>query len=195
MNKELPFGFEEDLENAVDVLKKGGVILYPTDTIWGLGCDAANPEAVKRIYEIKKRSNSKSMISLVDSFDTLKRWVDDFPADLVEKLISESQQPVTVIYPAPRGLSGNLTADDGSAAIRVTEEIFSQSLCRKLGKPVVSTSANISGESAPQRYSEISDEIKDLVDYVVRYGRDDDEERKPSRIIKINRNNEIEVIR
>ena len=151
-------------------MKKGGVILYPTDTVWGIGCDATNPDAVKRVYEIKKREDSKAMICLVDSEARIVRYVRDV-AEVVWSMIELSNKPLTVIFDNATGLAPNLLAEDGSVGIRVTREEFSKELCYRFQKPIVSTSANISGEPTALTFDEISDEIKEAVDYVVKYNQ------------------------
>jgi len=185
---------EEDLKNALKVLKNGGVILYPTDTIWGLGCDATNEEAVRRIFQIKQREDSKSMLVLTDNETKIERLVDNVP-DVAWDLIKLSETPLTVIYSGARNLAKNLIAQDGSVGIRVTKEDFSNKLCERFRLPIVSTSANISGEAAPQNFEEISDEIKNAVDYIVSYRQEDKTKAKPSSIIKLEPNGVVTIIR
>ena len=184
----------EDLKKACEVLRKGGVILYPTDTIWGLGCDATQEEAVKRIYEIKQRSDTKSMLTLLDSSARLDRYVEDLP-EIAFELIECADKPLTIIYSGAKNLAANLIASDGTIGIRITNEEFSQKLCRQFGKPIVSTSANFSGEPSPSNFSEINSEILRLVDYVVNYRRDDMQKSKPSSIIRLEKNGVIKIIR
>lgn len=184
----------DDLKAALDTLEKGGVILYPTDTVWGIGCDATNESAVKRIYEIKKRSDAKSMLSLVGSAGELQRWVRDIP-DSAWMLIDAAVNPLTIIYDHPEGIAKNLLAPDGSAGFRITDELFSRTLCQRLRRPIVSTSANISGEPGAAYFAQISDEIKSAVDYVVRFRRDDTSPHKPSNIIKVSDTDVVKVIR
>lgn len=186
--------FEEDIKEAVAVLKRGGVILYPTDTVWGLGCDATNPEAVKKIYELKRRAESKSMLVLVDSEAMLDRTVKDIP-EVTWELIEAAVDPLTIIFDHPVGVAPNLLAEDGSLGIRITSERYSRELCRRLRRPVVSTSANISGEKAPAVFAEISDEVKKGCDYIAEYRRDDNAPHKPSNIIKLGDGGLIKVIR
>ena len=186
--------FEEDIKNAVAVLKKGGIILYPTDTVWGIGCDATNPEAVKKIYELKRRAESKSMLVLVDGEAMLDRTVKDIP-DVAWQLIEAAVDPMTIIYDHPCGVAPNLLAEDGSLGIRITSERYSNELCRRLRRPIVSTSANVSGEKAPVFFSQISDEIKEGCDYVADYRRGDNTPHKPSNIIKVSDGGLIKVIR
>lgn len=183
----------EDIKKAVDVLKAGGVILYPTDTIWGIGCDATDAKAVERIFRIKKRADSKSMLSLVASDGMLQQFVSNVP-EAAWQLIDSAVNPLTIIYDKPRGIAGNLLAEDGSAGFRITSENYSRALCQKMRRPIVSTSANISGMPAPHRFSEIDPEIVSAVDYVAEYGRDK-ENLAPSNIIKVTDSNVIKIIR
>lgn len=175
-------------------MRKGGVILYPTDTVWGIGCDATNAEAVKKVYEIKKREDSKALICLVDSDVRLQRYVRNVP-DVAWDLMELSEKPMTVIFDNASGLAPNLLAEDGSVGIRITKEEFSKELCFRYQKAIVSTSANISGEPTPQTFDAISDEIKSAVDYVVKYNRQCKEKHKPSSIIKLKANGEFTIIR
>ena len=184
----------EEVKKACDVMHKGGVILYPTDTIWGIGCDAGNEEAVARVYQIKQRTDSKSMLVLLDTSAKLDYYVSDFP-EIALDLIDMADKPLTIIYDGARNLPANLLADDGSVGIRITQEAFSNRLCQAFRKPVVSTSANISGSPAPMCFSEISQEIIDAVDYVVDYRRDDKTKSKPSSIIKLGGGGQVKVIR
>ena len=186
--------FEEDIRNSLNVLKEGGVILYPTDTVWGLGCDAANNEAVKKIFSIKKRNESKSFIVLVDSAAMLERYVKELP-DTALELIEVSDKPLTIIYPGARNLASDIIADDGSVGIRVCAEEFCSELIGRFRRPVVSTSANISGEPAPGCFSEISEHIINAFDYTVFYKREDRQKRSPSPVIKIEQNGVIKIIR
>jgi L-threonylcarbamoyladenylate synthase len=183
-----------DLKKACDVLRKGGVILYPTDTIWGIGCDATNEDAVKRVYEIKRRSDSKSMLTLLDSSDRLHLYVDDLP-DIAFDLIECADKPLTVIYSGARNLAASLIAPDRSVGIRITKEAFSRSLCRQFGKPIVSTSANFSGEAPPANFSEINPDIFRLIDYVVNYRSDETQKSVPSSIIRLEKNGIVKIIR
>lgn len=187
-------GISEDLRLAVDCLNRGGIILYPTDTIWGIGCDATNENAVKRVFELKKRSDSKSMLVLVDGVPSLERIVDDIP-EVAYQLIESAVNPVTVIYDKAHGVAPSLIADDGSLGVRITNEKFSSSLCRMLRKPLVSTSANISGEPSPAFFHEISPEVKNGVDYIVSFRRDDTAPKKPSNIIKIGEGGLFKILR
>ena len=184
----------EEIKKACEVLQKGGVILYPTDTVWGIGCDATNEEAVKRVYEIKRRADSKAMLVLVDSdvkVDFYVREVSPVAWDLIEL----SEKPLTIIYEGARNLAPNLLAEDGSVGIRVTREEFSKQLCFRFRKAIVSTSANISGEPSPQSFAEISDEIKQAVDYIVGVRQDEPAGAAPSSIIKRGAHGEVKVIR
>ena len=176
------------------MLRAGGVILYPTDTVWGLGCDATNEEAVKRIFEIKKRTDVKAMLVLVDSATRIQGYVDEVP-DMAWELIDVSEKPLTIIYPEAKNLAKNLLAEDKSIGIRVTKETFSKTLCERYRKPLVSTSANVSGEPTPANFSKISDEIKSAVDYVVNFRQNETSAPKPSSIIKLGKGNVIQIIR
>lgn len=184
----------EDLKKAVEILKAGGIILYPTDTIWGIGCDATNEEAVKKVYAIKKREDSKSMLVLMENPALLDRYVNDVP-EIAWDLIEVTTTPLTVIYPNAKNLASNLIAADGSIGIRFTKEPFSSQLVQRFRKPIVSTSANISGEKSPAFFNEISEEIKQQVDYIVEYRRDDVTPSQPSSIIKLGPGGRIDIIR
>ena len=156
----------EDIKKACQVMREGGVILYPTDTIWGIGCDATNEDAVRRVYEIKQRQDSKAMLVLVDSSVKVDFYVRDVP-EVAWDLIDLADKPLTIIYSGARNLAANLLAEDGSVGIRVTNEDFSKRLCQQFRKAIVSTSANISGQPSPKNFSEISEEVKSAVDYIV----------------------------
>ncbi|MDY5813552.1 MAG: L-threonylcarbamoyladenylate synthase [Bacteroides sp.] len=184
----------EDIKEACRVLEAGGVILYPTDTVWGIGCDATNEEAVRRVYEIKKRADSKAMLVLVDSPVKIDFYVREVPS-VAWDLIEVADKPLTIIYPTARNLATNLLAEDGSVGIRVTGEKFSKSLCQRFRKAIVSTSANISGEPGAANFGEISEEIKAAVDYVVNYRREDENRPAPSSIIKLEQGGVIKIIR
>lgn len=186
--------FNEDIKNALEVLRQGGIILYPTDTIWGIGCDARNEDAVKRIFRLKNRSDSKSMISLVGSEVMLERTVDDIP-EVAWQLIEVAVDPLTIVYDHPKGLAPSLLAPDGSAGIRITRERFSRELVNRLRAPLVSTSANISGATPPQSFHDISSDILEGVDYVVCFGRDEDKPRTPSAVIKISDGGVVKILR
>ena len=187
---------KQDLQQALCVLREGGVILYPTDTVWGIGCDATNADAVARVYEIKKRVDSKAMLVLLDGAGKLQGYVDKVPETawlLLEA--SEGQRPMTIIYPKAKNLAPNLLAEDGSVGIRITSEPFTKALCEQLRHPIVSTSANISGEPAAKTFKEISQELLETVDYVCQFRRNDTTTYKPSSIIKIDENERITIIR
>ena len=184
----------DDIKAAVECMRKGGVILYPTDTVWGIGCDATNAEAVAKVYKIKKREESKAMICLVDSDNRIQRYVRNVP-DVAWDVRNLATSPTTVILDGADGLASNLIADDGSIAMRITKEEFSKELCYRMQKPVVSTSANISGEPAAQNYCDISEEIINSVDYVCKSRRNEHLPHKPSSIIKLKSNGEVTIIR
>ena len=184
----------EEIKKACQVMREGGVILYPTDTIWGIGCDATNEEAVRRVYEIKQRADSKAMLVLVDSAVKVDFYVQDVP-EVAWDLIELADKPLTIIYSGARNLAPNLLAEDGSVGIRVTNEAFSKRLCQQFRKAIVSTSANVSGQPSPQNFSEISPEIKEAVDYIVNYRREETDKAKPSSIIKLDKGGVIQIIR
>ena len=202
---------EEDIKKAVEVLRKGGVILYPTDTVWGIGCDATNAEAVKRVYDIKQRDDSKAMICLVDSDARLQRYVRTVP-DVAWQLIGSlsatvpddsssgkgdipSVKPTTIILDGAINLAQNLIAEDGSIALRITHEPFSKELCYRFQKALVSTSANISGQPAAQNYCDIAPEILEAVDYVCWSRRQEHKPHTPSSIIRLRPDGEVTIIR
>ena len=184
----------DDLKKAVEVLKSGGIILYPTDTIWGIGCDATNAEAVKRIYDIKKREDSKSILILMENPALLNRYVDEVP-EVAWDLVELSTTPLTVIYPGAKNLATNLVAEDGSIGIRFTKEEFTRQLLQRFRRPIVSTSANISGEKSPAFFDEISEEIKESVDYIVEYRQEDRMPSQPSSVIKLGPGGQIDILR
>jgi L-threonylcarbamoyladenylate synthase len=186
--------FREDINNALKVLKEGGVILYPTDTIWGLGCDATNAEAVSTIFRIKRRNDSKSLIVLVNGFTMLERYVSDVPqpASLIADI---ADKPVTIIYPSGRNFASGVCSEDGSVGIRITSDNFCSELISGFRKPIVSTSANFSDSPPPANYDGIDKEIIKLASYVVSYRRDDKVKYKPSPVIKVNGDGSIKIIR
>ena len=183
-----------DLKKACEVMAAGGLILYPTDTIWGIGCDATNEEAVRRVYELKRRSDHKAMLVLLDSEAKLNGYVSNVP-DIAWDLIEVADKPLTIIYSDAKNLAPSLVGEDGSVGIRITREAFSRQLCERFRKPVVSTSANISGEPSPASFAEISEEVKKGVDYIVEYRQDDQTKAKPSSIIKLGDGGLVQVIR
>ena len=190
---------EEDIKKAVECMRKGGVILYPTDTVWGIGCDATNADAVKRVYEIKQREDSKALICLVDSDARMQRYFRNVP-DVAWQLIdslkeAEDAKPTTLILDGAINLAPNLIAEDGSLGIRITNEPFSKELCFRFQKAIVSTSANISGEPAAQNYCDIDPRILEAVDYVCWNRRQEHKPHTPSSIIKLKENGEVTVIR
>lgn len=185
---------KEDIRRAIEVMNQGGIILYPTDTIWGLGCDATNPEAVRRIYEIKQRTDAKALISLVDSETKVQFYVKEVP-EVAWDVMELSEKPMTVVFDGGRNLAPNLLAEDGSAAIRITKEAFSKELCMRMKRAVVSTSANISGQPAPRCFAEISEEIKKAVDYICTSRQDEPPTQTASSIIKLGAGGEVTIIR
>jgi L-threonylcarbamoyladenylate synthase len=185
---------KDDLRDACKILREGGLILYPTDTIWGIGCDATNPAAVRRVYELKCREERRSMLVLIDTAAKLNICVGKVP-DIAHKLMELANKPLTLIYPNARNVAENLLGDDGSLGIRITNERFSHDLCRRFRKPIVSTSANISGEEAPSSYCDISQDIRNGVEFIVHYRRDEIVKTRPSVIIKIGAGGVIDIIR
>lgn len=185
---------EDDIKKAIEVMRQGGVILYPTDTVWGIGCDATNAEAVAKVYALKRREDSKALICLVDSDNRLQRYVRNVP-DVAWQLIEAVEKPTTLILDGAVNLAPNLIAEDGSIGIRVTKEAFSRELCYRFQKAIVSTSANVSGEPAAQNYCDISQEILDGVDYVCQSRRQEHKPHTPSSIIKLAADGEVTIIR
>ena len=185
---------ENDITKALEVLRGGGILLYPTDTVWGLGCDAGNEKAIAKLFQLKKRAESKSLIVLVADENQLLRCVKDVP-EIAWDLIENTDRPLTIIYDSVNGLAPSVKAEDGSAGIRIVKDEFCEKLIRKFGKPIVSTSANISGEPTPSTFAEIKNEIKLQVDYVVSWRQDDNKKSQPSVIIKLALNGEFKIIR
>lgn len=185
---------KQEIDAAVKVLKEGGVILYPTDTVWGIGCDAADKEAVERVFEIKQRSDAKSLITLVADADMIGRYVKVIPQMAIE-LIEVNDKPMTIIYPGAMGLADNVVAEDGSVGIRIPQSEFCQQLCRRFGGAIVSTSANISGEEAPASFEDINASILDEVDHIVDPCYEEGATGVSSQIIKVGLDGEIKIIR
>ncbi len=185
---------KEEIKKAIEILRSGGVILYPTDTVWGIGCDATNEEAVQKIFKIKQREDKKAMLVLIDNAVKLQSYLEDVP-EMAWDLIEYAEKPLTIIYPEAKNLATNLVAEDKSIGIRVTKEEFSKKLCEQFRKPIVSTSANVSGEPTPANFSQISDLIKSGVDYVVNFKQEETANPKPSSIIKLGKGNLFEIIR
>jgi L-threonylcarbamoyladenylate synthase len=184
----------EEIKKTCEVLQAGGIILYPTDTVWGIGCDATNEEAVKKVYELKRRVDNKAMLVLTDNPAKLNMYVSRIP-DIAWDLIEVADKPLTIIYPKAKNLAANLLADDQSVGIRITNEPFSKTLCERFRKPIVSTSANISGQPSPSNFNEISEEIKAGVDYVVNFRQEEIIKANPSGIIKLGEGGLVQVIR
>lgn len=187
-------GTSDDLNKAVDVLRKGGIILYPTDTVWGIGCDATNAEAIARIYKLKQRAEAKAMITLVCDLNMLERTVTGI-ADVAYDIMEFSTKPITIIYDRGINVAPNILAHDGSLAVRVCHDRFASTLCSRLGKPLVSTSANISGQPTPANYGEISEDILEEVDYVCTTRRDEKVKHKSSTIMRLSADGEFKIIR
>ena len=197
---------KEEIQKALEVLRKGGVILYPTDTVWGIGCDATDPAAVARVYEIKRRSDSKSLVLLASDMDMVSRYIKEVP-EMAIQLVEVNDKPMTIIYPGavvgssenPKAdrycLAYNTVAEDGTVGIRVPMMEFCQQLAFRLGRPIVSTSANISGEATPKKFAEISQQIKDAVDHIVDPALERGATGQSSSIIKVGLDYSIEIIR
>lgn len=186
--------FTNDINQAVKVMRRGGIIIYPTDTIWGIGCDARNSDAVKRVFEIKKRADSKALITLVGSEAALERTVENVP-DVAWQLIEVADRPTTIVYDHGSGVAPELLADDGSIAVRMTREPFSAQLCEAMRGPIVSTSANVSGQPSPACFADIPQEILDQADYVCASRRDEAPQPNPSMIIKISDSGVFKILR
>ncbi len=184
----------EDLQNALATLRAGGLILYPTDTVWGIGCDATNEEAVQKVFALKQRSDAKSLLLLVENAGRIPSYIEEMP-DLAWDLIEMSEKPLSIIYDKARNLAPSVVAEDGSVGIRVCDEPFVKALLQQFKKPIVSTSANISGQPTPAIFTEISDEIKNGVAYCVAYRQEDTNLTKSSSIIKLGNGGEVQIIR
>lgn len=187
--------YKRDVEQAVAVMRAGGVIAYPTDTVWGIGCDASDSDAVRRVFDIKRRADSKALITLVCDDEMLSRYIADRVSDVCRDIIADSSRPVTVVYPGGVNVAPELLADDGSIGIRIVRSGFASDLCRQSGGAIVSTSANISGEPTPAVFSEISDEILGAVDYVALSGREAMSPSRPSKVVKLMPDGSVLIIR
>jgi L-threonylcarbamoyladenylate synthase len=183
-----------DIQNCVKILKNDGTMLYPTDTIWGLGCDVASQKAIQKVLGIKRIAHARSMIALVDSAERLADCVEYIPP-VVYDLLEAADKPLTIVYPKAKGALKNIAAEDGSVGIRITNEKFSHELCKMFRKPVVSTSANISGLPSPALFSEIAEAVKNGVDYIIQYRQDETAKARPSGIIKLSEDGCIKIIR
>jgi len=186
--------FEDDIRNSLKTLRDGGVILYPTDTIWGLGCDATNQAAVEKIFRIKSRCEGRSLIVLVDGDAMLERYVRDIP-EIVFELTSVSDTPITIVYPEGKNLAPGVCNEDGSIGIRICSEPFCNELITRFRRPIISTSAIISAKPSPSNFGEIEDEIIKSAGYVVTYRQEDYRKNKPSSVIKIDKNGAFKIIR
>ena len=185
---------DREVIQAGTILQNGGIILYPTDTIWGIGCDASRQDSVRNIYHIKQRDDFKSMLVLVDGIDMLERYIEHVPQQALE-IIKKANKPTTIIYPGARNLAKNLLAPDGSIGIRITSDPFCQKLIAFFGKAIVSTSAHISGGASPRTFSQIDNSIRDLVDHVVNWRREESTPAAPSSIIKLEKDGTITTLR
>jgi L-threonylcarbamoyladenylate synthase len=186
--------FTEDINQSLITLRNGGIILYPTDTIWGLGCDATNNAAVEKIFKIKSRAESKSLLVLVDSIQMVERYINDIP-EIVYELTSVSDSPLTIIYSSGKNLASGVCGEDGSVGIRICNDEFCQELIKRFRKPIVSTSANYSGKPSPENFDSIDKSVMESSDYVVKYRQDDLRKHKASPIIKVELNGTIKIIR
>jgi len=186
--------FEEDIKECLNTLRQGGIILYPTDTIWGLGCDPTNSSAIEKIFKIKSRSESKSLIILVDGLSMIERYVKDIP-EIVYELAEVSDTPLTIIYPKGKNLAAGVCSEDDSIAIRICHDEFCSELINRFRKPIISTSANLSGKPSPGNFDEIEKTVIDKVDFVVKYRQNDRSKRLASPVIKVNLDGTIKIIR
>ena len=185
---------KEEIQKALEVLRAGGIILYPTDTVWGIGCDASDPEAVAKVYAIKNREDSKSLVLLASDMDMICRYVKEVP-EMAVQLVEVNDKPMTIIYPGAMGLAPNAIAEDGTVGIRIPMMDFCQQLISRFGRPIVSTSANISGEATPKKFSEISEQIRSAVDHIVDPALERGATGQSSSIIKVGLDYSIEIIR
>lgn len=185
---------ETDIVQCLKVLSAGGLILYPTDTVWGIGCDATNAEAVKKVYQLKQRDDSKALIVLIDSADHLDHYVVDVPA-IARELIDVAVKPLTIIYEGAYNLASNVLGEEDSVGIRIPNDEFCHRLCERYGKPIVSTSANVSGQPTAKRFTDIDADIVKGVDYPVEYRRNDSVPHQPSNIILLSRDGTFKIIR
>lgn len=186
--------FDQDISRCIEVMRKGGLILYPTDTIWGIGCDATNADAVRRVYELKQRADNKALLVLLDSVEHLDHYVVDVP-EMAYNLLDVAVKPLTIIYEGAFNLAHNLLGEGDSVGIRVPREEFSQQLCARFGRPVVSTSANVSGHPTAHNFKEIDPAIVNGVDYVVNYRRNDESEHEASNIIMLRSDGTFKILR
>ncbi len=186
--------YDDDIKESLIALREGGVILYPTDTIWGLGCDATNQSAVEKIFRIKSRSGNKSLIILINGEQMLERYVRDVP-EIVYELTSVSDSPLTIIYQNGKNLADGVCNEDGSVGIRICRDEFCNELITRFRKPIISTSANESGKSSPACFNEIEKSVMDAVDYIVKYRQDDNNKHSASPVIKVDLNGTIRIIR
>lgn len=185
---------KEDIQNCIDVLKAGGLILYPTDTIWGIGCDATNRAAVQKVYELKKRDDSKALIVLLDSEEHLDHYIIDVP-EMATELIRVAVKPLTIVYEGAFNVAPNLLGQNDSLGIRISNEKFSHELCEKFGRPIVSTSANVSGAPSPKTFAEVAKEIAEGVDYVVKFRQSDRTPASASNIIMLGNDGTFKILR
>jgi L-threonylcarbamoyladenylate synthase len=188
------YNFENDIKESLRVLREAGLILYPTDTVWGLGCDPTRPEAVEKIFRLKSREESRSLLVLVSDLAMLERYVKQVP-DMAFELVSVSETPLTIVYPGGKNLAGGVCSADGSVGIRICLDPFCNELIRRFRKPLVSTSANISGQPSPSCFGEIDQRVKSAVDYIVEHRQNDRQKSKPSPVVKIEDNGTFKILR
>lgn len=186
--------FEQDIKNCINAINLGGTILYPTDTIWGIGCDATNEQAIEKVFAIKQRPKEKSLIVLLAEARSIIEYVAAPPPDIID-ILEQFDRPTTVIYQGALGFPANAVHADGSIAIRVTNDPFCKALIKRMQLPLVSTSANLSGAPAPADFDDIAPEVKNGVDYVVKYRQNDKVRHAPSRLVRITDAGDIEIIR
>jgi L-threonylcarbamoyladenylate synthase len=194
VNNALTMNFDEDINECLTILRKGGVILYPTDTIWGLGCDPVNPAAVEKIFRIKSREQGKSLLILVDGEAMLERYVTEVP-EIAWEITGVSDDPLTIIYPGGKNLAPGVCSEDGSIGIRICHDEFCRELIKKFRRPIVSTSANLSGKQSPGNFSEIDRSVIEAADYVVKYRQDDRRKTSSSPVIMLGADGTVKIIR
>lgn len=186
--------FEQDIKSCIEVINRGGIILYPTDTVWGIGCDALNEEAIEKVYDLKQRPKGKSCIVLLADARDILQYVAAPPPDIIA-IMEQFSQPTTVVFDGALGFPDNLVGEDGSIAIRIPDDPFCKALIKRMKKPMVSTSANISGRPSPQTFDQVEEDIVRGVDLVVQHRRTDTTMKQPSRLVRIHENGDLEILR
>lgn len=185
--------FRDDINNALEILRKGGVILYPADTVWALGCDATNSKAVQRIIEIKKRKKQQGMLVLLENINLVSSYIDDLP-DVAFDIMELAVKPTTIVFEKAKNIALNLLDSNGNIGIRITTEPFTQQLIQRFRKPVVLSSANISGQASPENFAQIPEEIKQAVDYTVNYRQNETQSHRSSSIIQLGSGGLVKII-